>query len=165
VIDFKQYDARAKPAISDKDSKNSTSKKTFYIENDQIRHNVPVLDKTKSYTDIVVKANRQKQTIGIQEEWDGPMIYRFLSHQLQIPSDKLKVIHKGKIVKADSIRECIEKKAVFQVLGEKAEDASGIDDRDIELMMRQLRISRNEAIVALKEHGDVVDAILAIGRK
>ncbi|XP_048738253.1 uncharacterized protein LOC125652855 isoform X2 [Ostrea edulis] len=174
VIDFKRYDARGKPTISDKDrenhtidkdDENHTIKRTFYIENDQVCHNVPVFDKSKEHTDIVVKANRQKQTISIQENWDGCMIYRFLSHRLQIPLDRLKVIHKGKIVNADSMRECIQRKAVFQVFGEKAEDASGVDNRDIDLMMRQLNISRNDAIVALKKHGDVVDAMLDIGQK
>ncbi|XP_061174576.1 uncharacterized protein LOC133183660 isoform X2 [Saccostrea echinata] len=165
VIDFKKYANNKEPATSNKVNQDSSIKGTFYIENDRIYRNFPVLDKSQEYTDIVVKANRQKQIIGIQKSWDGGGIYRVLSHWLQIPLDKLKVIHKGKILKADNIRECVQKKAIFQVFGEKAEDSSGVDDRDIELMMKQLKVSRNEAILALKEHGDVVDAILGAGQK
>lgn len=163
VIDFKRYDKKEhKPeGVGEFPAR----KDSFYIDNEKLCHDVPVLDKSKEFTDIVVKANRQKQTISIQDDWDGNKIYRFLSHQLQVPVNKIKIIHKGKIVNADSIKECIQKRAVFQVFGEKAEDASGVDDRDIELMMRQLNISRNEAILALKEHGDVIDAMLEISRK
>lgn len=163
VIDFKRYDKKEhKPeGVGEFPAR----KDSFYIDNEKLCHDVPVLDKSKEFTDIVVKANRQKQTISIQDDWDGNTIYRFLSHQLQVPVNKIKIIHKGKIVNADSIKECIQKRAVFQVFGEKAEDASGVDDRDIELMMRQLKISRNEAILALKEHGDVIDAMLEISRK
>ncbi|XP_062569868.1 uncharacterized protein LOC134231932 isoform X1 [Saccostrea cucullata] len=166
VIDFKKYaNSNRNPVTSNKVNRDSSIQGTFYIEKDRICRDVPVLDKSKEYTDIVVKANRQKQTIGIQESWDGDKIYRFLSHSLQIPLDKLKVIHKGKILKADNIKECVQKKAIFQVFGEKAEDSTGVDDRDIELMMKQLNVSRNEAILALKEHGDVVDAMLGAGQK
>lgn len=165
VIDFKRYDKKTKEHKPEGVSECTPRKDSFYIDDDKICHDVPVLDKSKEFTDIVVKANRQKQTISIQDDWDGSTIYRFLSHQLQVPVNKIKIIHKGKIVNADNIKECIQKRAVFQVFGEKAEDASGVDDRDIELMMKQLNISRNEAILALKEHGDVIDAMLEISRK
>lgn len=163
VINFKRYDKKEHKPEGVREC--ALRKDSFYIDNDKICHDVPVLDKSKEFTDIVVKANRQKQTISIQDDWDGNTIYRFLSQQLQVPVNKIKIIHKGKIVNADSIKECIQKRAVFQVFGEKAEDASGVDDRDIELMIRQLNISRNEAILALKEHGDVIDAMLEISRK
>ncbi|XP_022333750.2 uncharacterized protein LOC111130800 isoform X1 [Crassostrea virginica] len=169
VVDFRKYDKKTKTVNSNtgKSSEiNGPQKdKFFYVKNDRICYDLPILDKSKEFTDIVVKANKQKQTVSIQDDWDGETVYHILSHHLQVPVDKMKIIHKGKILRADNIREFICKKAVFQVFGERAEDASGVDDRDIELMMRQLNISRNEAIAALKEYGDVIDAMLQVGHK
>eukprot|EP00834_Sanchytrium_tribonematis_P007788 NODE_765_length_4070_cov_0.612692.p4 type:complete len:148 gc:universal NODE_765_length_4070_cov_0.612692:3346-2903(-) len=42
-------------------------------------------------------------------------------------------------------------------------DASGLDDKDIELVQSQANVSRNKAIKALKEHdNDVVNAIMEL---
>ena len=48
-----------------------------------------------------------------------------------------------------------------QAIGEKAEDEAGIDGRNIDAMMKELNISRNQAVRALRRtNGDLIDALL-----
>lgn len=46
---------------------------------------------------------------------------------------------------------------------EEEVDASGIEDKDIELVMTQASVSRNKAVKALKENeNDIVNSIMAL---
>ena len=49
--------------------------------------------------------------------------------------------------------------------GEQAENEDGVDVGDIEVIMKQLHVDRNTAVKALKNTGDVVDAIFEISNK
>lgn len=50
---------------------------------------------------------------------------------------------------------------LFQAIGEKAEDETGLDVNNIVALMRQLELSRNQAVRALrKTNGDLIDALL-----
>ena len=78
----------------------------------------------------------------------------------------MRLIHKGKQLSVDTVRSAVSQGAVFQVLGEKMEDAEGLVLKDIELLMQQMGLERNEAIRALRSSkGDLIDAMMAIGNK
>ena len=66
---------------------------------------------------------------------------------------------------ADSMRGAVKNRAVFQVIGEKAEDEGGVCAGDIAVLMRQLAVERNAAVRALKQEGDVLDAIIHLAHK
>ena len=51
------------------------------------------------------------------------------------------------------------------ISGEQAENEDGVDVADIEVIMKQLNVDRNTAVKALKNTGDVVDAIFEISNK
>ena len=50
----------------------------------------------------------------------------------------------------------------YYISGEQAENEDGVDVGDIEIIMKQLHVDRNTAVKALKNTGDVVDAIFEI---
>lgn len=62
----------------------------------------------------------------------------------------------------DNISSFIADGAVFQAFGEEAEDETGLDIRDIEVLMDQLTVERNVAVKALRKTGDLIDAILYV---
>lgn len=136
-----------------------------YLNYNEICYDVPDLDMSQPYSTITVKSNREKHNIDIQKTWTGQNVFKVLANKLKIPLDTLKIIHKGKVMTHDNIQSCIKDKALFQAIGEQAANEEGVDKRDIELMMKQLKISRNEAVLSLKRKGDVIDAILDIGNK
>jgi len=96
----------------------------------------------------------------MQTSWSGLDIYKFLSYSLQVPLENLKIIHKGKVLSESDIQETLKDKAVYQVLGEVAENEDNVDQRDIAIMMQQSGMSRNAAVQALKRKGDLLDALL-----
>ncbi|XP_021371236.1 uncharacterized protein LOC110461852 isoform X2 [Mizuhopecten yessoensis] len=136
-----------------------------YLSDNIYMGDTPTPDLSQPYDQIIVKGNRDKQTVVIQGSWSGEDIFKVIASAVKIPMNKLKVIHKGKVMTSESIRSAIRPKAVFQVIGERAEDEDGLDKRDIEIMMAQLHVDRNEAILALKKKGDVIDALLHVGSK
>ena len=78
----------------------------------------------------------------------------------------MRLIHKGKQLSMDTVRSAVSQGAVFQVLGEKMEDAEGLVPKDIEVLMLQMGVERNVAVRALKSSkGDLIDAMMAIGNK
>ena len=78
----------------------------------------------------------------------------------------MRLIHKGKQLSVDTVRSAVSQGAVFQVLGEKMEDAEGLVPKDIEVLMLQMGVERNVAVRALKSSkGDLIDAMMAIGNK
>ena len=147
----------------DKNTEDISTEK--YLFQGQLYDDVPKLDSSQPYTEIVVKANKGKQTISIQDRWNGEDIFKLLSFKLSIPLDKVKIIHKGKVMTRDNVQSNISRKAVFQVIGEQAANEDGLNKYDIELMMKQLNVGRNEAVLALRKSGDVIDAMLQLGGK
>ena len=53
----------------------------------------------------------------------------------------------------------------YYISGEQTENEDGVDVGDIEVIMKQLHVDRNTAVKALKNTGDVVDAIFEISNK
>ncbi len=53
----------------------------------------------------------------------------------------------------------------LDIPGERAESEEGVDSMDIDVIMKQLSVDRNTAVKALKNTGDVVDAIFEISNK
>ena len=147
----------------DKNTEDISTEK--YLFQGQFYDDVPKLDSSQPYTEIVVRANKGKQTISIQDSWNGEDIFKLLSFKLSMPLEKVKIIHKGKVMTQDNIKSNISRKSVFQVLGEQAANEDGLNKHDIELMMKQLNVGRNEAVLALRKSGDVIDAMLQLGDK
>lgn len=143
----------------------NTEKQQSYLYCNNVCSDVPELDVTKEVVTIIVKANKIKHKIELNQHWTGNNIFKVLSHTLKIPLEKIKLIHKGKKVDTVSIASCIFNKAVFQAIGEQAENEDGIDKQDIDILMTQMSIERNDAIKALKENTDVLDAIMKMANK
>ncbi|XP_076449395.1 uncharacterized protein LOC143285848 [Babylonia areolata] len=116
--------------------------------------------------DVTVRYNKQKHKFKVCDAWDSPTIFSKLSSFLACLPDNMRVIHKGKQLGADSIRSAVGSGAVFQVLGERMEDASGLVPKDIDVLMRQMGVERNVAVRALRQcGGDLIDAMMVVGNK
>lgn len=137
----------------------------YYLFNNKMHHDVPVLDSSEAVINVTVRANKSKVKVQLNDNWTGTDILKYMSCTLQIPLDKLKVIHKGKVMTAETVKDFTTEKAVFQAIGEQAENEGGINQIDVDVIMSQLNASRNDAVRALKKYDDVVDAILHIGNK
>ncbi len=148
------------------DEKQDTLSRKTYLCNNDICDDLPVLDNSDlTKITVVVKANKQKHHIDLQEHLTAADIIKIFAYNLQIPFDKLKLIHKGKFITEKNIKDFVKNKAVFQAFGEKAESEEGLQSEDIDILMKQLSVDRNVAVKALKKEGDVVDAILHITNK
>lgn len=121
---------------------------------------VPVVNQSEPKSSIIVKCNREKYTFDVQNSWTGVKIYKFLSCELSIPLEKVKVIHKGKVLSRETVCETLKNKAVYQVIGEVADSEEDLDQRDISVMMKQMGLDRKAAVQALKKKGDLIDALL-----
>lgn len=135
------------------------NEKTYLYKNEH-HSDIPKLDETKAFSKVSIRCNKAKQNVKLQKSWTGNEIFKFLSHSLKVPLEKLKIIHKGKVLSEETIVATVTDKAVYQVIGEMAESEDGLDQRDIEVMMKQLGIDRNGAVKALKTSGDLIDAML-----
>ncbi|XP_046380450.1 uncharacterized protein LOC124151839 [Haliotis rufescens] len=136
-----------------------------YLHNNLHLHDVPVFHVDKAYCDINVKANKQKFKLQIQHDWTGQEILKLFACHVHIPLERMKVVHRGKIMTDVLIREYINPKSVFQVFGEKSADETGLDQRDIVIMMAQMNIDRNRAVQALQTRGNLIDAIFEASNK
>ncbi|XP_071951673.1 uncharacterized protein [Antedon mediterranea] len=112
---------------------------------------------------IVIKCHKEKIKVNISKHWNGEEILNHISVAIKIK--KLKLIHKGRIMNADNVLECVRENALFQAIGEKNEDEDGLNSSDIDCIVAQAKVNRNEAVRALRRTGDVVDAILYISNK
>ena len=131
----------------------------------EIGFSLPEVDPDKPSVCIRVKANKQKHTIALQSDWSGATMVRVISHNVRIPLGRLKLICKGKQVTGDTIDGVATNKAVFQAIGDQAEDEEGLEASEIELIMRQTSADRNEAVRSLRKTQHVIDAIFDITNK
>ncbi|XP_076071147.1 uncharacterized protein LOC143042625 isoform X2 [Mytilus galloprovincialis] len=136
-----------------------------YLHCNQYKTDLPVIDESQPFCEITVKCNKQKQKLKIQNAWSGDDIFKVFSNKLNISYEKIKVINKGKILTFDTIASAISNKAIFQVIGEQAANEDGLDTGDVDVLMKQMGVDRNEAVMALRKCGDVVDAIIELGKK
>ena len=120
---------------------------------------------TNSFATITVKYQNEKYKFELQEHMEGQQIMELIVDKVHIPLEKLTLVHKGKKVNSENVKSLIRDKAVFMAIGEKAENEEGLNKDDIKVLMKQLSVERNVAVKALRETGDVVDAILHISEK
>ena len=135
----------------------------YYISNNERHSDVPTITSHDLTRDVTVKANKRKHNITLQCDWSGEEIFRKLSSSLRIPLDRLKLIHKGRLLTADSVAPCVKSGALFQALGEECADESGVSAEDIDVIMRRMSVDRNAAVSALRQHSNVLDAMLFLG--
>ncbi|XP_077968501.1 uncharacterized protein LOC120344470 [Styela clava] len=119
---------------------------------------------------ISVKCNHKKHEILLQnvDSCSGEELMENISKKLKIPLTSLKLIAKGKLVKESNISEMLSKQKCknFQAFGEEAENEDGLDLGDIEAIINELHVSRNQAIRSLRScNGDLIDAIIELGNK
>ena len=112
---------------------------------------------------IVIKHNKVKQELTVSKSDDGDSILQVISDSVGIPKSKLKLIHKGKIVTNNNIKDMLFDKASFLAFGEISESEEGLESADIDLIVGQLGIDRNLAIRTLRKTGNVLDTIIEIG--
>lgn len=92
--------------------------------------------------------------------------FRSIADYIRIPSDRLKLIYKGKKYSETNWNELtLVPQMTFLSVGEQHEDETDINSKDIECIMHQMNVDRNTAVRALKLHSDVIDAILYLGNK
>uniref|UniRef100_H2YF74 MYND-type domain-containing protein n=1 Tax=Ciona savignyi TaxID=51511 RepID=H2YF74_CIOSA len=115
---------------------------------------------------ICIHCNHIKHKLFVPSEKSPKEIFELLSNTVRIPKSKIKLIAKGKVVTEENVYELIfhKKIKVVMAVGEVAENEEGLNSDDIEMIMKQLDVSRNVAIKGLfSSGGNLIDAILLIG--
>lgn len=126
-------------------------------------NNKPILDQHN--VKVTVKCLKERHKLTINANLAGDDILKLIASSVRIPTDKLKLVCKGKLVTSANIEEYIRDKAVFQAIGEVAESEEGLESGYIDCIMTRLGVERNQGIRALRDTGDIVDAILLLGNK
>jgi hypothetical protein len=92
--------------------------------------------------------------------------FDMIANHIRISSDRLKLIYKGKqYTKENWYNLSLTSNMTFLAIGEQNEDETDINTKDIECVMRQMKVDRNIAVKALKLHSNTIDAILYLGNK
>ena len=165
----KQTNTRKQKAPEDGESlhssplQDSETEAEYYISQDERCYDVPSVTCSELTCDVTVKANKHKHKVTLQTDWSGEEILKKVSSQTRIPLDRMKLIHKGRVMSADSIIAHVKNKALFQALGEACADESGLNVSDIGVIMERMSVERNEAVCALRQHSNVLDAMLFLG--
>ncbi|KAG9478442.1 hypothetical protein GDO78_013457 [Eleutherodactylus coqui] len=119
-------------------------------------------EESECYFIIKLKNRHGRSELKVPKSESGEESFLFLCHHLRIPPEKIRLVCRGKIVTKDNISTFMTNGTVFQAFGEEAEDETGLDVRDIEVLMDQLSVERNVAVKALRKTGDLIDAILYV---
>ncbi|CAI9596341.1 unnamed protein product [Staurois parvus] len=133
------------PEGIDKDDRNNSEKQ------EQANHFV-----------IKMKNKHGKSEVRVPKCESGEEMFLFLCQHLKTPPEKIRLISRGKLITKENISSYVVDGAIFQAFGEEAEDETGLDVRDIEVLMAQLSVERNVAIKALRRTGDLIDAFLYV---
>lgn len=157
IVDFSKATRNKQTPIA-----NSTMKpeENSYLFVNEYYTDIPEVNQSEPTSSIIVKCNKVKHKLVIQNGWTGVELYKFLSYSLSVPLEKLKIIHKGRVLNRETIFETVMDKALYQVIGEVAACEDGLDQRDISVMMQQTGLDRNTAVQTLKQKGDLLDALL-----
>ncbi|KAJ1615955.1 hypothetical protein T492DRAFT_1109785 [Pavlovales sp. CCMP2436] len=109
-------------------------------------------------------------TIELLTVGDGGVLLQTLSLLLHVPRARLKVICAGALLRQATAAEVVRAAArrmadgrtlALHVMGDSCDDESTVDSRDVEVLRRQLRVSRKEAVTRLRAaQGDVFNALL-----
>lgn len=113
--------------------------------------------------EITVKAGSTKAKLCVNSNWPGEFIFRLISSYTRIALGDMKVIVRGKVYTAETISTALSNKTLVMVLGTAVLDSEGVDDKDIEVLMKQMHIDRNRAVTSLKKTGSLVDSMLDVG--
>ena len=117
---------------------------------------------------IVIKHGATTFHLHLNKSEDSQCNEQFesIARHIRIPSDRLKLIYKGKKFTRDNWHELtLISNMTFLSVGEQNEDESDVNSKDVECIMKQLHVERNDAVRALKLHSNVIDAILYLGNK
>ncbi|XP_033631982.1 uncharacterized protein LOC117293687 [Asterias rubens] len=115
---------------------------------------------------IIVKSQQGKHSVQMNMDWDGQQMLSHICATIRIPAEKLKLVHKGKLVNESNAMAFVRERAVFQAIGEAAENEEGLEPSHIDRVVSKLGVNRNDAIRALRlTGGDVTDAILYLANK
>jgi hypothetical protein len=113
---------------------------------------------------IFIKHNKEKKKLEIvMKSEDRNSTFQQISDFVKIPVEKLKLIHKGRMVMPENIHTFLNHRALFLAFGEVCECEDGLDKSDIDVLMKQLNVERNVAVKALRQTGTLLDAIFDIG--
>lgn len=146
------------------DESQTTTRKTYFSNNQQFT-DIPELDVSQPVVGITLKQNGVKIAIDLQESWSSLEMFKYICSITRIPLDLIKLINKGKIIRSDNFKAFAVGGAIFQVIGEMMEDSEGITQKDIELLMKQMKVGYNESVRALRETNNLIDAMILIGNK
>lgn len=92
--------------------------------------------------------------------------FDLIAKYIHIPSEHLKLICKGKRYTKENWHELnLVAHMTFLSIGEQAEDETDVNTKDIECIMKQMKVDRNTAVKALKLYPDTIDAMLYLGNK
>lgn len=122
-------------------------------------------DSIRDPVTITVKTSKQKHRVTLDRQSTGTSLMADISRAACIPLEQMKLIHKGKLMNPDNIHESLKDRAVFQAIGEVAENEEGLSGKDITCVMDQMKVDRNTAIKALRNTRNAIDAILYLGNK
>eukprot|EP00057_Strongylocentrotus_purpuratus_P010240 XP_011664714.1 PREDICTED: uncharacterized protein LOC100889826 isoform X1 [Strongylocentrotus purpuratus] len=123
------------------------------------------VDSIRDPVTIAVKTSKQKHCVTLDRQSTGTSLMADISRAACIPFEQMKLIHKGKLMNPDIIHETLKDRAVFQAIGEVAENEEGLSGKDITCVMDQMKVDRNTAIKALRNTKNAIDAILYLGNK
>eukprot|EP00164_Ancoracysta_twista_P011547 GFYU01017812.1.p1 GENE.GFYU01017812.1~~GFYU01017812.1.p1 ORF type:complete len:310 (-),score=65.21 GFYU01017812.1:65-994(-) len=83
-----------------------------------------------------------------------------------IPLDKLRIICKGKQVKAETICDQLKENDLIMLMGQQDEDMTGLDPVDVALIMGQMKVDKNLAIRGLRHtNSDLIESIRWIAER
>ncbi|XP_011660484.1 uncharacterized protein LOC100893269 [Strongylocentrotus purpuratus] len=123
------------------------------------------VDSIRDPVTITIKMSKQKHRVTLGRQSTGTSLMADISRAACIPLEQMKLIHKGKLMNPDNIHESLTDRAVFQAIGEVAENDEGLSGKDITCVMDQMKVDRNTAIKALRNTKNAIDAILYLGNK
>ena len=135
------------------------------VESTESESSTSTVDSIRDPVTITVKTSKQKHRVILDRQSTGTSLMADISRAACIPLEQMKLIHKGKLMNPDNIHESLTDRAVFQAIGEVAENEEGLSGKDITCVMDQMKVDRNTAIKALRNTRNAIDAILYLGNK
>lgn len=114
---------------------------------------------------VNIKHNSKKTPLDIHTDWNGLVILKLISQCTQIPVMDMRVIMRGKTLDQSNINQHITNNSNIMVIGRAVQSCQGLDERDIQCIMGQMPVDRNQAILALRKCGSPMDAIIELGNR
>ena len=87
-----------------------------------------------------------------------------IAASLSIPRERLRLVARGKQLDNGLCGRDVDPSVLIMAVGRAAESEDGLHPKDIDVLMQQLSMERNDAVRALRQaDGDLVDAMLNVG--